>query len=432
MRIVYIAAGAAGSYCGACARDIALARCLIARGHDVLFVPLYTPVRTDGADPSIHRVFYGGVSAWLQQRFALFRRTPRFVDWLLDRPLLLRLVSRFAIDTRPEDLGPMTVSVLRGADGYQRKELDELLRFLGAQQRPHVVNLTNSLLSGIAPALKQRLGVAVACTLQGEESFIAQLGEPHSSEAADLIRRNAEHIDLFVAPSEDYAAEAAAFLNVGRARIRVVRPGIDVAAYAHDGPRVREPFRIGFLSRLAEEKGIDLACDAFRLVAEQRPGVARLAVAGQALGRNGKRWAKRLAGMPRGPLGERVECLGEVDLAGKAAFLRSCSVFCLPSRIIERRAVACIEALAAGVPIVVPGRGAFGEMLALTGGGVAVEPENPRAIADALLSLLDDADGADVLGRAGATGVAQHFSADAMADATLAAYEALLGSSLRT
>ena len=136
MRITYIAAGAAGSYCGACARDVALCRGLIARGHDVLLVPLYTPLRSDLPMPRVERVFYGGINAWLQDRSGLFRKTPRFVDWIFDRPWLLNLVARAAIETRPEELGAMTVSVLRGAEGPQRKELEKLVAFL--EEKAHM------------------------------------------------------------------------------------------------------------------------------------------------------------------------------------------------------------------------------------------------------------------------------------------------------
>ncbi len=183
MRIAYIAAGAGGSYCGACTRDVALARGLTARGHDVLLLPLYTPLRSDLAHPGMGRIFYGGINAYLQQRFGLFRRTPRFIDWLFDRPALLRAVSRFAIETEPEGLGEMTVSVLRGTEGRQRKELEKLVAFLEREHRPDVVNLTNSLLSAVAPEIKRRMGVPLFCTLQGEETFVARLPQPHRDEA---------------------------------------------------------------------------------------------------------------------------------------------------------------------------------------------------------------------------------------------------------
>jgi len=426
MRITYITAGVAGSYCGACERDVALVIGLNARGHDVQLVPLYMPIRTDGPDPSLDRVFYGGVNAWLQQHCAVFRRTPACVDWLFDRPALLRWVSRFAIRTRAEDLGEMTVSVLRGADGRQRKELEKLIRFLERGPRPDLVNLTNSLLSGLAPAIRERLGVPVVCTLQGEESFVAQLPAPHREQAQQWMRVHAQAIDLFIAPYEAYADEMSRFLDVPRDHIRVIRPAIHTASYRVSGERVREPFRIGCLSRLCPDKGLDILVEAFCILERECPGRAVLAVAGQLHGAWREFWQGLCARLAADGLSDRLEYAGAPDLMGKVRFLKKCSVFCLPSRVVERRGLACIEALAAGVPVVVPERGVFPEMLDLTGGGVAVAPDDPRALAESLASLRDDPGRADAMARAGAAGVVEHFSVDGMARQCLEAYEEVL------
>ena len=86
MKILSITAGAAGMYCGSCARDNALARELIARGHDVTLVPVYTPTRTDEPNVSRPHVLFGGISVYLQQYSAIFRKTPRFLDRFWDSP----------------------------------------------------------------------------------------------------------------------------------------------------------------------------------------------------------------------------------------------------------------------------------------------------------------------------------------------------------
>ena len=427
MRITYIAAGAAGSYCGACARDVALARGLTARGHDVLLLPLYTPLRSDLTHPGMGRIFYGGINAWLQQQSGLFRRTPRFVDWLFDRPWLLNLVSRFAIETRPEELGEMTVSVLRGTEGMQRKELEKLVDFLEREHRPDVVNLTNSLLSAVAPELKRRLGVPLFCTLQGEETFVARLPQPYRDEATALMRRHAQHFDLLFSPGERYAQEMSDFLSVPRERVRVVRSGIELEPYRSGGPRAREPFRVGFLSRVSPAKGVDILVEAFILLEQRRPGRAVLSVAGEAAGSNKRLLRQLRSRLASQGLADRFEYHGEVDLAGKARFLKSLSAFCLPSRYAEQRAMACLEAMAAGVPVVVPKLGLFPELIALTGGGVLVPVEDPAAVAAALAGLMDDPDGADRMGRSAAEGVARYFSAQAMTEQTLAIYERAAG-----
>ena len=95
MSIAILAAGAGGMYCGSCLRDAALAGALKRAGQRVTLVPMYTPLKTEDASDGDAEVFYGGVNVYLQHASALFRRTPRSVDWLLDRPAVLKLAGRF-------------------------------------------------------------------------------------------------------------------------------------------------------------------------------------------------------------------------------------------------------------------------------------------------------------------------------------------------
>jgi len=73
-------------YCGTCLRDNSLAAELMKQGHDVTLVPLYTPTLTDETNVSNDKIFFGGISVYLEQNWALFRKTP----WLLDRHLTIR------------------------------------------------------------------------------------------------------------------------------------------------------------------------------------------------------------------------------------------------------------------------------------------------------------------------------------------------------
>src|ERR1700749_4611980 len=130
MRSLYITAGAAQMYCGSCLRDNALATELLARGHDVLLVPLYTPTLTDEPNVSRGRVFFGGVSVYLEQHSALFRHTPRLLDRLWDSKLVLKLATRGSIQTSPKSLGELTVSMLKGEEGNQPKGFEKLLEWL--------------------------------------------------------------------------------------------------------------------------------------------------------------------------------------------------------------------------------------------------------------------------------------------------------------
>jgi hypothetical protein len=89
-------------YCGSCLRDNTLAQALLARGHDVLLIPTYTPTRTDEPNVSLPRVFLGGINVYLQHKWAIFRHTPWFADRWLDSPRLLNWVAQHnSIKTGP-------------------------------------------------------------------------------------------------------------------------------------------------------------------------------------------------------------------------------------------------------------------------------------------------------------------------------------------
>ena len=235
MKIAYITAGAAGMYCGSCLHDNTLVAALIAQGHDALLVPTYTPIRTDEPDVSQKRVFLGGINVYLQQKLGIFRHTPRIVDRLLDARGLLRLISRFAIRTRAEELGELTVSMLKGSHGNQRKEVASLVDWLASDVQPDIVNLTNVLLSGMVGEIKQRLGVPIICTLQGDDIFLESLPQSFRSEALALIKAHCLQVDGYITTSTYYAGFMTEYLGIPRDRIQVVYPGLNLAGYGTTG-----------------------------------------------------------------------------------------------------------------------------------------------------------------------------------------------------
>lgn len=424
MHIVHIAAGAGSMYCGACARDVNLIRGLIAAGHDVQVIPLYTPLRVEGEETlPTSRIFYSGINVYLQQMLALFRLTPGALDRLFEGKALLRLVSKFAIETRAEGLGPMTISVLAGKDGFQRKELGKLLDYLAGEVRPDVVTLTNSLLSGIAPEVKRRLNVPVVCMLQGEESFVAGMPEPYPTRARELMQCNARAIELFISPGEAYARQMATYLAVPEERVRVIRAGIDGQGYACEQPGRSAPFTVGYLSVITPGKGLDLLLSAFTTLVNTQGREAVLRIAGKVL--NKRYWESLQQQIHAEGLAGRVEHLGEVDFSGKVAFLQRCSVFVFPSRIPESRGMVAMEAMAAGTPVIMPASGVLPEMHALTGGSVLFPAGDAAALTHEIARLMDDPPTLEALGRAGAAGIARHFSAQRMTEETIRAYEEL-------
>lgn len=423
MRILQITAGAAGMYCGSCLRDNALAAELMREGHDVTLLPLYTPTLTDEANVSFNKVFFGGISVYLEQHSALFRHTPWLIDKLWDSTLALKAAARSSIATNPEMLGEMTVSMLRGQDGHQRKEIAKLLRWLRSQPRPDVIVLPNSMLIGLAAPLRRALAAPVCCTLQGEDLFLDGLPEQYRAESLKLIGASAGDVDLFLPTSDYYAGFMSKYLGIARDRFEVVRLGINMDGYERGTPP-DGTFTIGYFARIAPEKGLHVLADAFRELRTRRPELScRLEAAGY-LGHEHKPY---LDGIERqlaewGLSGE-FRYHGAVDRAGKIAFLRSIHVLSAPGHYADPKGIYAIEAMACGVPFVQPEHGAFPDMKQRTNGGVLVAPGDPPGLASALAALADDRGLVAKLGGNAYDGVRRHYTARHMAQSAIQAYE---------
>jgi glycosyltransferase involved in cell wall biosynthesis len=423
MKVLYITAGAAGMFCGSCLRDNALAAELMAQGHEVLLIPLYTPTRTDEHNVSAERIFFGGISVYLQQHSAVFRHTPRVLDRLWDSKFALRAASRRSIAVAPEPLAEMTLSMLRGETGLQSKELFKLIDWLGEQDPPDIVNLPNALLISLAGPMRRKLDRPVCVTLQGEDLFLNGMPEPHRTEAIEIIRRNVAEVDGFISVSEFYADFMADFLAIPRSKIYVVPLGINLKGY--DGERKNDPqrFTVGYFARIAPEKGLHILADAYRqLRVRGELAGAKMEVAGYLAPEHHGYLEQIRIEMKRAGLGEEFHYHGELDRETKIDFLKRMDLFSMPTTYAEPKGLSVIEAMASGTPVVQPKWGAFPEMIEKTRGGILVEPNESASLAEGILSLWKNQEYARDLGRQGAQGVRQHYHVARMAELALEVY----------
>ncbi|MCI0358851.1 MAG: glycosyltransferase family 4 protein [Planctomycetaceae bacterium] len=422
LKIAYLTAGAAGMICGSCLHDNTLARALIALGHDVQLIPLYTPIRTDEEDVSTHRVFYGGINMYLQQKVPLFRWLPKWLDRWLDWPWLIDWAAGRSVKIEPQQVADLTLSILRGREGFQRKEVERLAEWLTGDLAPDVIVFSNILTAGCVPEIKRRLSVPVVVTLQGDDIFLRGLPEPHHTQALAEIRKLIGRIDGFIANSKYYADHMAEYLGIPRERIEIVPLGIDTRDFANQS-EIRnlksEIPTIGYLARLDPAKGLHVLADAFILL-RQMPGMeqARLKIAGW-LGAQHRAYAEAIFNKLRAAgLGDAFEHVGEVDRRGKLDFLASIDVLSVPTTYREPKGLFVLEALAAGVPVVQPEHGAFPEVLAELGGGVLHRPEDPQHLAERLREVLLDVGTREKLGQTGRTAVLTGRNQRLMAERT--------------
>jgi glycosyltransferase involved in cell wall biosynthesis len=125
-------------------------------------------------------------------------------------------------------------------------------------------------------------------------------------------------------------------------------------------------------------------------------------------------------------LADHFEYRGELDRTAKIAFLQGLDVMSVPATYEEPKGMFLLEAMASGVPVVQPRRGAFPEILDQTGGGLLVEPDDEEALAEGLLTLWRDPARAAAIGDAGAAGVREHYSAGRMAEEVEAVYRSVI------
>ncbi|MCI0627203.1 MAG: glycosyltransferase family 4 protein [Acidobacteria bacterium] len=429
MKVLYLTAGAAGMYCGSCLLDNALATELMARGHDVILLPLYTPTLTDEKNVSQPRIFFGGISVYLEQYIPFFRKTPWFFDRLWDSAKVIQLFSGRGISPNPEFLGGLTVSMLKGENGHQRKELDKLLHWLQSENPPEVVHLQNSLLIGLAGPIRRALNRPICVTLQGEDFFLEHLEGNYRREALELMRAKVNSVDAFMVYCEFYAALMTDLLHIPQNKMHVVPMGLNLEGFQARQPGRSEFPRVGYFARVAPEKGLHLLCEAYRVLRqEHKLPPMQLEVAGYLAREHTGYLAELQRKMKSWGLENEFHYHGVLDRKGKIQFLQQLDVFSVPVTFDDPKGLPVLEAMACGVPVVQPKRGSFQEIQANTAGGILVEPEDAWSLAEGIRSVLADDNVARELARRGVEGVHRHYSVKRMADRTMTLYESLLRS----
>jgi glycosyltransferase involved in cell wall biosynthesis len=439
MNIVQLTPGAGAMFCGNCLRDNVFVKTVRGLGHQVLMVPLYLPLTLDEPDQTANTpIFFSGISVYLRQKSGLFRYAPSWIDDVFASPRLLRWAAGRAAKTRAADLGDLTMSMLQGELGNQARDLELLLNWLKSQPRPDVICLSNALLIGMVRALKQELGAPVVCTLQGEDSFLDGLPEPHRSACWGTLSERAKEVDLFIAPSHYFANRMRDRLGLPGERVRVVYNGINLEGYetgsetpglmaAQSPDNITGPAApiLGFFARMCREKGLHTLVESFIQVRQKgRIPNLRLHIGGSCGPADqplvdSLREKLRAAG-----LDGDTAFFPNLERASKIAFLRSLSVFSVPAGYGEAFGLYIIEALAAGVPVVQPNTAAFPELVEVTRGGVICDG-TAAGLAASIEGLLLDAARAQALGDAGRRSVFERFSAESMTRALISEFETL-------
>ncbi|MEZ6060543.1 MAG: glycosyltransferase family 4 protein [Planctomycetaceae bacterium] len=418
MKIAIITAGGAGMFCGSCMQDNTLARSLRLAGHDAVLVPTYTPIRVDEENVSTRRVFLGGINVYLDSLLPGWGRLPGWMIHWLNRPSILRQLTRRAGSTDASKLGPLTLDMLAGSHGPQHREIDELVSYLCGELQPDMILFSNALLSGVLSALRPKFSGRILCLFQGDDIFLDALSDRWKRDAIALIGSNCIAFDGFLTHSLYYRNHMSDYLSLDVDRFRTIPLSIDTdEAFLSElrerriGATDTSRFTIGYFARICPEKGVHRLLQAAERLLPSMPGVQVL-IAGY-LGELQKSWFQTLLQRAQTKAGaDRIQWLGSPSTRQqKFEILSMMDVLCVPTVYREPKGLYVLEAGLLGIPAVVPEHGAFPELIARLGHGTLVSDDDPSSLEKALRAASDtmSASAGRELPQVLATAVESHF-----------------------
>lgn len=432
MQVVHIVPGSGGSfYCGNCLRDSTHVQSLKKAGLGVIKVPMYLPIFSDEHDLGEVPVFYGAISLYLKHAFPLLRKAPGWLDKILNSGPALKFAAHMAGSTNPKGLEDMTISMLLGEEGEQKKELDHLVGWIAEHCQPDVIHLSNALLMGLARRIKEKLDVLVVCSLQDEDTWVNAMDDNFRIKTWKLMRERAGDIDAFFAVSDYYAKEMKKQLAIPEEKLYTHHICVDPDDYSYRNSITKDR-TIGYISRMSRENGLEILVDAFILLKQQDDlRDTRLMITGGNTGDDNKYIRNIREKIKESGFQDDVIFHKDFEGEGRHEFFSKVSLISVPVLEGEAFGLYLIEAMASGVPVVQPALGAFPEIIDKSGGGVTYLPNEPSRLSDSLAELLRDPQKLEILSAEGRKGVEKYFDIREQSNTMIGIYQELMGNQNR-
>lgn len=384
MKILFILPGSGDSfYCGNCFRDNLQALALRKAGHEVVIMPLYLPLKQASFQGDVP-LFFPATTYYVEQKMFGNRRMPSWMKRMLGSDTMLDMASSLSGTTSAEGMEDMTLSMIEGEGLAFEENVKQLIDWVKQTEKPDVIQLSSSLLLGIAKELKKETKLPIVCSLQDEEVWIDSLKSEFAEKAWQGVLANAKYVDRFITTSYYYQQIVETRLpQLGH--VDVIYPGIDVTKYQSD-EYPADP-TIGFFYRMNELDGLDILADAFVLL-KRRDTIPnlKLRIGGGYMSPD-KKLVKQVKRTLK-PYDNDVVIEDTYDMDEHADFYRKITVLTVPLRFQEGVGLYLCEAFAAGRPAVEPNTGSFAEIVG--NGGLIYEPNDAEHLADTLEKILTD------------------------------------------
>ncbi|MCS7040453.1 MAG: glycosyltransferase family 4 protein [Anaerolineae bacterium] len=288
----------------------------------------------------------------------------------------------------------------------------------------------------VANDLRRRYHIPLVVTFHALE--IGRIGgHPPTTELSKAIHRAEWHLaqeaDLIITCSRFMHRETITHLEVPADKVVVIPNAVDAATFVglrHQKSALAafrsrwaapdEPL-IFYVGRLVGEKGVDLLVEAMAEVCREKPQ-ARAIIAGKGPEEYTRQLQETIA---RLGLERRVELVGFITDEERDRFYGVADVAVFPSRY-EPFGIVALEAMAAGIPVVVAEGSGLAEVVEHGRTGLHVARNSASALAQGILQVLRHPEAAQARAREAQAVVRAHYNWDQVAEQTLAAYDQAL------
>ncbi len=252
------------------------------------------------------------------------------------------------------------------------------------------------------------LHIPVVIRMHGSSTYFAAERGKHRDATMSLIEGTSLRRGNFLCSCSDYTAERSRELfRLGESKIATLHN--PVVTETSSVERKRRPGQVVFSGTLTAKKGVGSLVRAWAQVLEDCPH-AELEIFGKdGHTDRGSSMQDHLISLVPPPIRNTIRFHGHVDFARLRSAFRSASVAVFPSYS-EAFALAPMEAMAQGCPTIYSCRASGKELIQDGETGLLVNPDDPNAIAKAIITILNNPQIAKELGSKGKASIECRFS----------------------
>ncbi len=378
MRIVQLTVGTGNRYLGSAVRDQALCCALRRMGHQIHFIRLWDDMLVEDEEYWRHDVAFNCKLTLTSHSSWVYRLFGEMLPNTIARTISSKCHKAFNKKSRAERTRTIFEMDESWGDLFW-EESDELVKTID-KCNPDVICVSGFPPKRAIEIIRDRVKVPMVLTLNGSLFDLLDSGV-----AASSLKDAMELADVVVSPSQYLLDEAISSVGPKLKDARVVNTGFMLNFFSARELIPPEP-AVGYLGGMDPRNEFDALVDAVFALKERGLAFKFIILSGATVEERAA-LDRRLATFNDSKCSYR--CLQYLPIQDKTQIMEQFSLLCLPGR---RKAFGnpVIEAMATGLPVVQPDAGPYKEIIRDGETGVLYDPNDPKALVDALERVLTD------------------------------------------